>query len=360
VAARFGRPRVGVRDLRPFALAALVLGLAGPWFASMAWRYGVPYVRDFFGWHHVRRAISDDVGARPPWYLLQAISATGNPGAARAVRAARGLAGGDRDPVRVLAWAGLFPLVFFSIPFGKRNVYLLPGYPMLAVALAPFLAALLDGGHPRLVRAVGRSPRRPPRRGPRSSCARARAGGRVVGRAPVPRGCRSGAVPRTAGSGAAPPSSWGARRRAVGGDARERALLPALGRYMPVPRLAAALVAEARPGDPAVVYGVGIHSLMFYARRPTVTAHNPAELLAVVPPGGRAYVLGEEDELGEVPKHEPLRLTVVARAPQFRFHFGRNVLGHGESVRDLVLVRVERTSGGAGEGAGEGARPAPR
>ncbi|MFO0933774.1 MAG: glycosyltransferase family 39 protein [Planctomycetota bacterium] len=362
LAARFGRPRVAVRDLRPFALAGLVLALAGPWFAYMAWRYGVPYVRDFFGWHHVRRAISDDVGARPPWYMLQAVLGDGQPWvllAPFALRAARRR--GDRDPVGVLAWAGaLFPLVFFSIPFGKRNVYLLPCYPMLAAALAPFLASLLRGGHPRLVRAAG------------ALAAAAAATGTTflaLARAHVPADVSAAALPFLVGLpvAGAVAAFGGLRRRAAvvvgvlvvapwAATLASAALLPALGRYMPVPRLAAALVAEARPGDPAVVYGVGIHSLMFYARRPTVTAHNPAELLAAVPPGGRAYALGEEDELGEVPKHAPLRLTEVARAPQFRFHFGRNVLGHGDSVRDLVLVRVERTADGAGEGAAPGPR----
>ena len=257
----------------------------------------------------------------------------------------------------MLAWAGaVFPVVFFSIPFGKRNVYLLPAYPMLAVALAPFLAALLDGASPRLVRVAG------------ALAAAAAAAGTVflaLARAHVPAEVSAAALPFLVGlpvAGAV--AAWGGLRgRAAvvvgvlavapwAATLAGAAMLPALGRYMPVPRLAAALVAEARPGDPAVVYGVGIHSLMFYARRPTVTAHNPAELLAAVPPGGPAWVLGEEDELGEVPKHVPLRLTEVARAPQFRFHFGRNVLGHGASVRDLVLVRAER----AGEGPAAGPR----
>ncbi|MBL9086277.1 MAG: hypothetical protein JNM10_03975, partial [Planctomycetia bacterium] len=252
------------------------------------------------------------------------------------------------------------PLLFFSVPFGKRNVYLLPGYPMLAVALAPFLAALLRGAHPRLVRAAA------------VLAAAAAAAGTaflVMARAHVPPDVASAALPFLVGLpvAGAVVAYGGARRRAAvvvgvllvapwAATLASAALLPALGRYMPVPRLASALVAEARPDDPAVVYGVGIHSLMFYARRATVTARNPAELLAAVPPGGRAWVLGQADELGEVPKHEPLRLTEVARAPQFRFHFGRNVLGHGPSVRDLVLVRAERDP----DRPGEGARPGPR
>jgi len=34
------------------------------------------------------------------------------------------------------------------------------------------------------------------------------------------------------------------------------------------------VVARLEPGDPAIVYGVSIHSLMYYARRQTVVAHD--------------------------------------------------------------------------------------
>ena len=353
VAARFGRPRVSVAALRPRALLLLVLALAGPWFAYMAWRYGVPYLRDFFGWHHVQRAISDDVGGRPPWYLFQAVVGDGQPWVLfvpfALVRAVRGR---DRDPKLLLAWAGaLFPLLFFSAPVGKRNVYLLPGYPMLAVALAPFLREMLDGAHVRLVR------------GAAALAAVAAVAGTVfllLARRHVPADVAAATVPFLVGLPAVgvvvAVATWrGSARLGVGtllvapwlATLAGAAMLPTLTRYMPVPWLAATLVARAAPGERAVVYGVGVHSLMFYARRATVTAGNPAQLLAVVPPGGRAFVLGQPEELAEVPRHVPLRLTEVARAPYFKFHFGRNVLGHGPSIRDLVLVVAERTGGGA-------------
>lgn len=49
-----------------------------------------------------------------------------------------------RDPryLLPLAWWGLV-LVFFSIPGGKRDMYILPALPMVALALAPLLPGLL-------------------------------------------------------------------------------------------------------------------------------------------------------------------------------------------------------------------------
>ena len=49
-----------------------------------------------------------------------------------------------RDPryLLPLAWV-LLVLVFFSIPSGKRDMYILPALPMLALALAPLLPGLL-------------------------------------------------------------------------------------------------------------------------------------------------------------------------------------------------------------------------
>lgn len=352
LAARWGRPRVPLAALRPGALVALVVVLAGPWFAYMTARYGVPYLRDFFGWHHVRRAVSDDVGGRGALYPLLVFLGEGQPFVLLAPFALAGaVRAGRRDPLTVLAWAGaLFPLVFFSIPVGKRSVYLLPGYPLLAVALAPTLEALVDGRHPRLARAAGLVA---------AAAAVAGTGFLVAARAHVPPALATAALPFLVGTPVAGAVAAVAALRRSGrgvvavlvaapwaGILAATALLPALGRYMPVPALARTLVEVARPGEPAVVYGVSIHSLMFYARRPTVTARNPAELLAAVPPGGRALVLGQADEVAILPAHVPVRMTELSRGPWFRFQFKHNVLGQGPSVEDLVLVAVERAGPG--------------
>ena len=123
-------------------------------------------------------------------------------------------------------------------------------------------------------------------------------------------------------------------------------LLPTLARYRPVPSLARTLVREARAGDAAVIYGSAIHSLMFYAERPTVVAHGKAELLAAIPEGGRAFVLGHEEALADLRASPDLHLRSVDRAPYFQFQFSWNVLGTGKSARDLVLVEVTRAPPG--------------
>ncbi|MCC7137287.1 MAG: glycosyltransferase family 39 protein [Planctomycetes bacterium] len=413
LAARLARPRVPFRSLRPVALGVLTLLLAAPWFVHMAWVHE-DYLRIFFGHHHVRRAVSDDVGARPAWFLLQALAGDGQPwvlllpfaawapfasraarvavaprsasaldrlraacvGAARTWRARREAGRGRaRDPLAVLAWAAaLFPLVLFSIPFGKRNVYLLPAYPMMAVAIAPFVAQAFDGLHPRLVRGVA------------VLAALASAAGvamLVAARGNAPDDVVGATTPWLVGCVVAVVVFTGAAARASGRTLTTALvvlplwavtvaafLFPALARYRPVPRLARTLVAQARPGDAAVVYGVSVHSLMFYAERRTTVARNPAELLAAIPPGGRALVLGQDDEVAAlvaVPRARlvrsagdprlpalevtwektlPVRVTELDRAPYLLLQFSRNVLGRDRSVRDLVLVAVERDDAG--------------
>jgi len=56
----------------------------------------------------------------------------------------RALKAKDAKLLLPLAWVVLV-LVFFSIPAGKRDVYILPALPMVAMAAAPFLGELLRG-----------------------------------------------------------------------------------------------------------------------------------------------------------------------------------------------------------------------
>jgi 4-amino-4-deoxy-L-arabinose transferase-like glycosyltransferase len=358
VAARLARPRTPLVALRPVAFGLLLALVAAPWFVHMTLRYGTTYLRDFFGHHHVRRALSDEVGGRPPWFLLQVIAGEGQPWVLLApFAAARAWAARDRAPGTLLAWAGaLFPLLFFSVPIGKRSVYLLPCYPMLAVAVAPFLLRAWDGLQPRVARGL----------------AAVGAAGAVVGtvflvfaRRNAPPDLRDASLLYLVGlpvcGALLALAAWRRLHRlAVGvfvvapiaATLAAAMLLPVLGRYMPVPRLARTVVEEARPGDRVVVYGISIHSLMFYARRPTEKAANPAQLLAAIPPGGRAFVLGQDDEIAHLVRALPLRFEERARAPYFKFQFSWNVLGSGRSTRDLVLVRADRPSESRDEGGG--------
>ncbi len=87
-------------------------------------------------WHH----------GQPPWYFIE-VALTGwlptmlaLPWALPAWR--RRLRRTDARYLLPLAWV-LLVFVFFSIPSGKRDMYILPALPMLCLALAPLLPGIL-------------------------------------------------------------------------------------------------------------------------------------------------------------------------------------------------------------------------
>lgn len=93
-------------------------------------------------WHH----------AQPPWYFAPVIAFAWLPFSValpwllapwRAAWRAR-----DARIGLPLAWAGLV-LLFFSLSPGKRDMYILPMLPALALAAAPFLPALAERAGPR-------------------------------------------------------------------------------------------------------------------------------------------------------------------------------------------------------------------
>jgi len=87
-------------------------------------------------WHH----------GQPPWYFIEvALTAwlpavLALPWAVPAWR--RRLQRRDARTLLPLAWV-LLVFVFFSIPSGKRDMYILPALPMLCLALAPLLPGIL-------------------------------------------------------------------------------------------------------------------------------------------------------------------------------------------------------------------------
>lgn len=347
LAARLARPRVPLSRLRPVAFGLLVLALGVPWFAYMAVRYP-DYLGIYFGHHHVRRFLSDELGGRSPFYYLQALAADAQPWLLLVPSALWRIRGAhDRRPATLLAWIGAaFPVVLFSLSTGKRNVYLLPMYPLLAAGLAPLLLELYDGVRPRLTRVLAA--------GLGLGCVGALvllhvvagnlpedvARASVAYAAILVAGLALAAVTvRTASGRFGVPALIGVVLALLGASAL---LLPVYARYMPVPRLAAALVRDARPGDAAVIYRTGVHSLMFYARRTTEVARNPAELLARIPPGTRGYVLGKASVMGDLASIDGLSVVEIDRAPFLRFQWRTNVLGRGPSTEDFLLVRVDR------------------
>ena len=87
-------------------------------------------------WHH----------GQPPWYFLEVMltawlpTVLALPWALPAWR--RRLQRHDARYLLPLAWV-LLVFVFFSIPSGKRDMYILPALPMLCLALAPLLPGIL-------------------------------------------------------------------------------------------------------------------------------------------------------------------------------------------------------------------------
>jgi 4-amino-4-deoxy-L-arabinose transferase-like glycosyltransferase len=115
------------------AFAAIVVGVAGPWFAWMAWTEPT-FVDYFFLKHHVERFVSPFDHAKPFWfYLPQVLCGIAPWSLLLAVRFRRLWSAPES---RFLLIAGLGGLVFFSLAGSKRPVYLVPIYAPLAIAVA--------------------------------------------------------------------------------------------------------------------------------------------------------------------------------------------------------------------------------
>jgi 4-amino-4-deoxy-L-arabinose transferase-like glycosyltransferase len=146
------RSRQGVNPVALlWLLPAFVLGTLA-WLAPLGWAlWHTPtpelqgYARELLfkqtgtryahAWHHVQ----------PAWYYLQVMATLWLPAAALLPWLLpawwRRLRRGDGRSWLLLGWA-LLVLLFFSLSPGKREVYLLPILPALAVAAAPLLPAL--------------------------------------------------------------------------------------------------------------------------------------------------------------------------------------------------------------------------
>jgi 4-amino-4-deoxy-L-arabinose transferase-like glycosyltransferase len=151
-----GRRKLLLSALHPLGWVALVL-LVGAWLVPAAvhalnsgqeaWLTNVLFkqtaVRYAASWEHHRpfwyMFVVPLYDFRPTIWLL--------PGAAWSLWRRRE-DGAERATSVLLAAAFLFVIVFFSIPSGKRGLYLLPGYPLLAVWVARDLAARLRGTRP--------------------------------------------------------------------------------------------------------------------------------------------------------------------------------------------------------------------
>jgi 4-amino-4-deoxy-L-arabinose transferase-like glycosyltransferase len=345
------RPRVPFAALKPWNGIALTLLVAAPWFVAMSLAFP-DFAGTFFGWHNVGRFLGDTPAERPVWFYLVALLGDAQPWLlllpAAVVFARRA---GNRRPAAVLPWiAAAWMLLVFSASAGKRNVYLMPMYPLLAVLVAPVLDVLWSAASRAFARIT--------------AGALAVAGlGVVAALVFVLR-----AEPRTAPEVYAPLSVFAiggllalvALLRASGraalvtglatvlaAEAAAALALPALDGLRPVPALAARIRAleDPRAPEPAIVYGARITSLSWYLGHRAEQAGTRQDLLRALGGATRAFVLCPEKDVADLRAQAPeLALTERARAPMFDFQFKRVILGQRKASEDVLLFEAVRSA----------------
>ena len=139
------------RRFAPAAGPAVFLGLVGAWMALATLGSGGEYsVWGALREHVLERAASGMHHRQPPWYYLAALPPDLLPWTIL-IPGALLLAWRRRDAADryLLAWAS-FVVLFFSIPAEKRDLYVLPACPAVALLVARFLVAGLaaPGGAP--------------------------------------------------------------------------------------------------------------------------------------------------------------------------------------------------------------------
>jgi 4-amino-4-deoxy-L-arabinose transferase-like glycosyltransferase len=151
--AGWGRVRLDLRNPRfwfgPLAFVAAIAIWLAPMLA-VALNHADPgyrdYVREILFQQTAHRYAQSWNSQQPPWYFAGVIATLWLPTALLLPLAIapwrRRLARRDPRYLLPLAWVALV-LVFFSIPAGKRDVYILPALPMLCLALAPLLPGLV-------------------------------------------------------------------------------------------------------------------------------------------------------------------------------------------------------------------------
>lgn len=130
---------------QPWVRGLLVLvALALPWYLFMLARFGSEYWRVFFVEENLQRFATDTLGTRHPLYYLTTSLVSMFPWSIAfivwLVCFIRRTEERTSDAWLLVCWFG-FILVFFSISSGKRENYLMPLYPAVAIAVARFLAS---------------------------------------------------------------------------------------------------------------------------------------------------------------------------------------------------------------------------
>lgn len=155
-----GWPRVVMPRPRTWALGAAMFALAALlWFGPLLWtvaRSGDPVQREYLHtllFHQtVNRYTASWDHHQPSWYHAGVVATLWLPAALALPWAVpawwRRLRRRDARYLLPLAWV-LMVLLFFSVPDGKRDVYVMPALPMFCLALAPLAPGLLRKAGPR-------------------------------------------------------------------------------------------------------------------------------------------------------------------------------------------------------------------
>ena len=136
--------------MRPLTASAILLSIAGPWYALVGYRTDGAWLSTFFGIHNVGRFLQPMENHRGPvyYYLIAVLigmfpwSIFAAPTALQALRRIR-----DwhtwRTPYLLLAsWAAVW-IGFFTLAGTKLPSYIIPAYPALAIILAGFVHSWL-------------------------------------------------------------------------------------------------------------------------------------------------------------------------------------------------------------------------
>jgi 4-amino-4-deoxy-L-arabinose transferase-like glycosyltransferase len=136
-------PRPGWRALVAIPVLALAIGLPALWYLAATIEHGMAFVRLHLLEENVGR-LTGGLGRWPLLYYIGPLLALGLPWTVALPGAARGISSLPLRPRRFL-WAWVIVMfVFFSVALGKRQVYLLPMRPALAILLAGCLVPQLD------------------------------------------------------------------------------------------------------------------------------------------------------------------------------------------------------------------------
>jgi hypothetical protein len=126
--------------------AAMVLAIAGPWYAAICYR--LPGFAQYFLWkHNVVRFVTPFDHQRPIWFYGPVLLAGLMPGSLLAIGFLRFLFTEDNSVAQrrcpalgfILLAAG-WCVLFFSVSGSKLPTYILPAFPALALALGYYLA----------------------------------------------------------------------------------------------------------------------------------------------------------------------------------------------------------------------------